>query len=250
MSIRFSKIIYELFKTTGIYQKRCINCMTPFIPYTSNLLCPQCQKLLAPYKGPRCYYCGIPTGTAESNLDNQADKRAICHTCVRHRPLWQAAVYHGLYNGALRDLCLRLKFDGQLYIKHLFAQFLMEVAICIPRPDMILSIPQHPANLRKRGYNQAHEIAKAFAKLGDLKLRNDVLARIKCGVPQEGLNAMERHANLRHAFKASKFAEGQIIWLIDDVMTTGSTYSEACAALLEAGAKEIYAIFIARTPLL
>lgn len=43
-------------------------------------------------------------------------------------------------------------------------------------------------------------------------------------------------------------AEGLRIWLIDDVMTTGSTLAAAVSALREAGAREVHVLFTARTP--
>lgn len=230
--------------------------MAPFFPKTNSnsfgdFLCPKCVNILSPYKGYRCSLCGIPLGleSGHSGLGDAKGGKLLCPDCSRNPPLWKTTAYHGLYGGPLRDICLRLKFDGHLYLSRLLANFLLETSQCLPKPDVLMAIPQHPDHLCKRGYNQAQELAAMLAKLGGLVLENNILERIRQGNIQEGLTAAQRRANLRGAFKAQNSANGLKIWLVDDVMTTGSTFTEACSALLTAGAKEIYALFVARTPL-
>ena len=62
------------------------------------------------------------------------------------------------------------------------------------------------------------------------------LKRIRDTPHQMGLGAVERRANMRGAFKATRNADlkGQTVLLVDDVLTTGSTASEAARALRDA----------------
>jgi predicted amidophosphoribosyltransferase len=56
-----------------------------------------------------------------------------------------------------------------------------------------------------------------------------------------------RRRNVRGAFCARGPVPARI-WLVDDVVTTGSTLGEAARALRRAGARYIVGICVARTP--
>ena len=69
------------------------------------------------------------------------------------------------------------------------------------------------------------------------------------GQEQAHLGAKDRRSNVRHSFAASPEAKGLRVWIVDDVMTTGSTMNAAASALLAGGAARVDAVFAARTPL-
>lgn len=226
-------------KWLGFCQRRCANCLQPFYPddqKDGRRLCASCRIALSSYQGPRCRRCGIPS-------------QNICRQCASTPPPWPAVAYHGLYTGALREMILRLKFGNELHIARLLAEFVYEAARCLPRPEAIVPIPQAPQHLRNRGFNQAHEIGRYLAKLAGFRLDSNLLERTRQCRPQEGLSAEERKENLAGAFRASPDAAGKAIWLLDDVMTTGSTCASAACELLDAGASAVYPLFVARTPL-
>ena len=65
---------------------------------------------------------------------------------------------------------------------------------------------------------------------------------------QVGLTADERKENLSGAFAAEPvFIKGKRILLLDDVMTTGSTFAECSAVLLDAGASSVKCLSVATT---
>lgn len=171
-----------------------------------------------------------------------------CGVCLTQRPPWRALAYHGLYEGALRDIVLRFKFGGELALAHLLGMWLENAATCLPVPDVLLGIPQHPAHLRRRGFNQAHELARALHVATHLPVRADILVRTRDSAPQASLNAQLRASNVRGVFGVAAPVNGMRLWLIDDVMTTGNTLKEATRTLLEAGAAEVCVLTIARTP--
>lgn len=241
--------------TLGLAQNRCVHCLRPFSPAlpapadpaqtclsADTLLCPSCAALLAPYTGPRCPRCGLPPSHPhESNV--------VCGACLQNPPPWSAVAFHGLYQDSLRHTLLRLKFDGHLYLAPLLGGFMLDCAACLPCPDVITAVPQHPDHLRHRGYNQAHELAKALHRHLQIPLATQLLTRPVAGKEQARLGAKARRSNVQHSFKASSEASGLRVWLVDDVMTTGSTLTAASKALLVAGATRVDAIFAARTPL-
>jgi len=62
-----------------------------------------------------------------------------------------------------------------------------------------------------------------------------------------GLNISQRRENVQNAYQADRsVVNGKSILLMDDVSTTGSTLSSSTEALLAAGARDVYALTIAR----
>ncbi|WP_300126926.1 ComF family protein [Desulfovibrio sp.] len=237
----------------GLDEIRCSICLRPFSPMAQESgaeaglpVCPACRPHFAPYPGARCPQCGFPF-QGLSAPDGEAPS-AVCGACLAERPPWRAFVYHGLYKGALRELILRFKFGGDLALARLFGAWLEDAARCLPVPNALLAMPQHPAHLRRRGFNQAHELARALHFATALPLRPDLLVRTRDSAPQATLNAKMRATNVRGVFGASPAVEGMRLWLIDDVMTTGNTLKEATRTLLTAGACEVCVLAVARTP--
>lgn len=245
--------VTKALKALGFGERRCAHCLTPYFPaYGSedDSFCPQCRDALRPYNGLRCALCGLPGGNAGAQDANPSSSPAnICVDCQRKKPPWQFLAYHGLYSGPLRDLLLRLKFDGELRLARPLAQFMVECAIKLPRPDVIVAVPQYPATLRKRGYNQVYELARQIATQTGFPVGKTLLRRDRPGKPQESLNATQRRLNLKDAFSASTKVKGKCVWLVDDIMTTGSTITECSKTLLAAGASHVCAMFVARTSL-
>ena len=241
-------------RALGLCQSRCVFCLRPFsakaapqngfdapgILGGSAPLCADCAALLRPFAGARCPRCGTPA-------PDQAQGSALCGACLQTPPPWNGLAFHGLYGGALRHALLRLKFDGHLYLAPLLANFLLEAAACLPRPDALTAVPQHPDHLRRRGYNQAHEMAKALRDLSGLALQAHLLTRDVPGPEQARLDARDRRRNVLHSFAAAPDVAGMRVWLVDDIMTTGSTLAAATRALLEGGAARVDVLFIART---
>jgi ComF family protein len=114
-------------------------------------------------------------------------------------------------------------------------------------PDLlVIPIPLSKKRQRERGFNQAEIIARGLAANFGYEL-NLELIKIKSTKAQSSLSARQRRFNLVDAFKWS----GQIpinrkILLIDDVITTGATISEAAKVLKAAGAQKISALVIAK----
>lgn len=243
----------------GFGQRRCAHCREPFFggelinpdSLTSLRLCPMCQKLLAPYDGIRCGLCGLPAGCAMPfQPEDPANPHLnICKACSQEPPNWTRVAYYGIYAGLLRDLLLRFKFDGELSLGRLLGEFLLQASCALPKPDIIIPVPQHPGHLAKRGYNQALELARELARLSGIPFHKNLLMRVKPGIPQEHLGAAQRKENLRNAFRASSRINGKHVWLLDDVMTTGSTSHFACEALSASGCREVSVLFVARTSL-
>lgn len=237
----------------GLDEIRCAACLRPFSPAslepgadTALPICPDCRAELMPFTGPRCPHCGFPFPIPAHNGEKPA--AAPCGVCVAERPPWRAFAFHGLYKGALRDLILRFKFGGELALARPLAMWLENAATCLPSPDALLAMPQHPAHLRRRGFNQAHELARVLHAATGIPLRPGLLVRRHDSPPQATLNARMRASNVRGVFGLGASVADMRLWLLDDVMTTGNTLKEATRTLLSGGAAEVCVLAVARTP--
>jgi ComF family protein len=114
--------------------------------------------------------------------------------------------------------------------------------------DIVIPIPMYWARRLRQGANGPELIAEVVsAKLG-LPLRAGWLKRRKLTPRQTHLTRRERRIRQRNSFSLSRLADigGRTILLIDDVLTSGATTSEAAKVLLKVGAKEVNVAVIAR----
>jgi ComF family protein len=180
-----------------------------------------------------------------------ADISKGCPSCRDERFHFESSIRLGLYEGVLREAVLSMKSRlgemlaecvGRLWVRHAEKQF-REIGA-----DAVVPVPLHWWRRWRRGYNQSEALAEAIAQHLRIPLAVRGLRRIRHTPHQMGLGAVERRANLRGAFRAApnEVLKGKVVLLVDDVMTTGSTASEAARALVEAGAKRVVVAVLAR----
>ncbi len=115
--------------------------------------------------------------------------------------------------------------------------------------DLLVPVPVHASRRRERGYDQAELLAVVAGRQLGLPVAR-ALERRRATVRQAELDRSARAGNLRDAFglRGGTGAAVRDRWviLVDDVMTTGATLSEAAAPLLRAGAIAVSALTLAR----
>lgn len=113
--------------------------------------------------------------------------------------------------------------------------------------DLIVPVPLHHLKKAERGYNQSSYIAKGLSKSLKIQIKENVIKRIRYTESQTLKNISERESNIKDAFvvKSKKSVSGKTILIVDDVITTGATISEAARQLLNYGAAKVYAISVA-----
>ena len=215
---------------------RCLLCGEP--GRDGRDLCPACADTL-PWNRHACPRCAIPLPQAE----------ALCGECLRRPPPLAHAHAACVYGFPLDRLVPRFKFHHDLAAGRLMAELLCESLADAPRPDAIVPVPLHASRLRKRGYDQALELAKPVARELGIPLLADALQRIRATAPQSELDAGARQRNLRRAFavRSGAVLPAHVV-LIDDVMTTGATLNAAAKILLHAGVARVDAWVCARVP--
>jgi len=194
-------------------------------------LCGAC-RLMLPWHHEACVLCAAPL---------PEDAVEVCFHCEEAPPALQACWASLRYEPPISGLLVRHKFHQDLAAGRLLSQLML-----VSPPPWALAplvpIPLHPSRLRKRGYNQAKELARLLqAPLWE------GLKRERATAPQSERNAQERRNNLDDAFSVQGNVPEAVV-LIDDVMTTGSTLHAAAEALAKAGCADIRAWVCARVP--
>ena len=207
----------------------CQNCLGKMKIQTEDF-CGICEKKISP-DGRTCFACKKKT-----SLD------AFLSACSYQQTEISKAVHLFKYR-FIADLHLPL---ADLLISKMQKNDL-------PLPDIIIPIPLHSRRLRWRGFNQAELLANHFAKnllpATELKTDSNILLRNRYTKPQmEIRDYHSRKTNISNAFTVSSevSVKNKTILLIDDIATTGSTIFECAKILKEAGAKEVFALVIAR----
>jgi len=201
------------------------------------LICSACTSAL-PRNGGACPNCALP-GVAGS----------VCGACLKRPPPFATCIAAWSYAFPVDRLVQALKYGGQLALAAPMADALVKAIECSgqPCPDLVVALPLFPARQRKRGFNQAQEIARGIAAATGLRFAAG-LARVREGPPQVELGWGERTRNMRGAYRGHPVLAGRRVAIVDDVMTTGATLSAAATAARNAGARDVVAWVVARTP--
>ena len=114
--------------------------------------------------------------------------------------------------------------------------------------EYMLPVPLHPRRLRERGFNQALVLARILSRTYHIPLDRENLIRTRWTQSQVGLSERERKDNVRGAFAVLHTARitGSTILLLDDIYTSGSTVDECSKVLINAGARKVDILTLAR----
>lgn len=157
-------------------------------------------------------------------------------------------------NELVRHMVWLLKYKGDRHATKLFAgalhDYLLEELSDLElfdgkRSVVILPLPLSKRRERERGFNQMKLVADELHLKSGLRVEAGVLIKTRHTKPQTELKRKEeRKRNVEGVFAVEnrETLKGAHIILIDDVITTGSTMSEAKKTLREAGVKDILCI--------
>lgn len=201
-------------------------------------LCCACARDL-PRNRRCCARCALPLPVAAER----------CGECLRREPPWDAAWAPFRYGWPLDRLETRFKFGENLAAGRTLAALWRLEPAPPERPGLIVPVPLHRARLRRRGYNQALELARPLAAALGIACRHDVLRRERDTSAQTELDRATRRRNVRGAFRVRDgIALPPHVALLDDVMTTGTTLAECARVLRRAGVKRVDVWALARAP--
>jgi ComF family protein len=229
------KTLYTLYRLT-------FNTLDLFFPpvcggceKTGSHWCVECQQRVQILNGTVCEVCGLPQ-----------DKSGICATCRADRPRFNALRAWTVFDGPVRNALHKLKYSRNFSMGDALAVQMTDFVKGLNWPiDVLIPIPLGRQRMKERGYNQAGMIAQSLAMNLDIEFAPKALMRRKETRSQVGLSKQERQKNVLGAFQAAGVSEKTVL-VLDDVSTTGSTLSSSAEALFSSGAKDVYALTVAR----
>jgi ComF family protein len=222
-----------------LFPKRCLGCGK-----SDTYLCPDCFNKIQIIPNKFCFFC--------KKISWQGK------ICLEHKPsvyldrIISATEYR---NPLIRDLIKSFKYH---YVQELAEPLSLLLVETLKSFDLelkasdylIIPVPLHGRKLRHRGFNQAELLAKIVANYFNLPIEANILKRIVPTSPQANIkNVEKRKTNLQNIFEVnpdSGSIKEKTIILIDDVATTGATLIEAAKVLKSNGAKEIWALTVAK----
>ena len=199
---------------------------------------------------PKCVLCGRILEKSELDL---------CRTCrteisdhpkpknpIQFLASWTVLWY---YEGNVRKSLLRYKFSNRRSYAASYGR-LLAMKLLREHPegfDVLTWIPISAQRKLERGYDQVELLAIAVAtELGTECV--PTLEKVRNNRPQSEIRgSAERRANVLGVYRAidTEVIRGKRILLLDDIITTGATASEAARVLLTAGASEIICAAVA-----
>lgn len=213
-----SKICYQCFSQISFLSNACAICQEPFDYVVHGIdTCLNCQKKKEKYEIRNKKY----------PIDGM--KCAL------------------IYNETIKNLILRFKNGSDFSLLDIFATWIINSAQEQLKGCIIVPVPLNKWRLLRRGYNQAQLLAKKITQKTGIVHMN-LLNRVKHTASQGFKTFKQRAENIKGAFEVAdfEFVKNSNIFLLDDVITTGSTILECAKTLKKGGAGKVYAISLAR----
>ncbi len=223
---------------------KCPFCGDPTDSFSSDRPCPSCLSRIKFFSPPRCPRCGI-------GFPSPSDQDHLCSGCLSREPPFAKARSLCPYEGLIAEIISRFKFGGVASLARPLGILLAEYRdpeFPFSGIDLLIPVPLHTRRLRERGFNQSLLLAREVSRRRSIPLNFAALRRSRQTQPQTQLSGPQRQKNVRGAFEvrsAGAVADKRIL-LIDDVFTTGATVQECAKALLDAGAKSVDVLTLAR----
>lgn len=214
-----------------LFPKQCFVCQNE-----GEYLCSACFDKVKLAKN-QCYLC-----------HKETDALGLCVACQAETKIDElvvAASYRESVSGLLVE---SLKYNYveavaedliSLFIKRLKRDGLEDIF----QKQIFIPIPLHKKRLVERGFNQAELLAKYLACYFNGHVDVSCLKRQRQTAQQAKLTRQGRLDNMKMAFTtADEKIYPNVVVLVDDVVTTGSTLSEAAKILKANGVKKIIAV--------
>ncbi|MBE6544348.1 MAG: ComF family protein [Ruminococcaceae bacterium] len=227
--------ILELIKA-ALYPPKCVKCCA----YTEMdaCLCPKCLELWEKEKAGKCNKCGR-AHTKCTCLINYDESRLFS---VFHLAEYKRDTVAG-------QLVYKMKGDHGPVVRFLAKELYERLQGRQDFSEAVLTyVPRRREAIRSNGSDQAYELAMELGRLSEKEVHTFIIRQGNHA--QKDLNSEQRHQNVRKSYfineKCAELIKGKRIFIVDDIITTGSTVNYLAELLLDRGAMSVSAISVAR----
>ncbi len=228
-----------------LFPPRCLSCTADLDDAARDqYLCEPCIKRLAPATWAGCRRCG-------SQLLEGGPPPDHCPRCRNVTLRFDTVVTLGGYHAGLRDMILRMKRPAHNGLSMAIGRLLAErrrEQLAEVGADVVIPIPMFWFRRFHRGTNNTEVLAGCVARSLAIPVGRRILVRRRNTLPQADLPPTRRFENMRGAFRVRQgdVLKDARVLLVDDVLTTGATCSEAAKTLKRAGAAWVGVAVVAR----
>jgi ComF family protein len=172
--------------------------------------------------------------------ERQPKKRFIWAVCDYRQP-------------NVRQVVKAAKYDGSREAIELMSKLIQEELLSLCDEERIFAnkvvitpVPISAHRQREYGFNQSWRLAKAIEKNDTSKTfqAQKLMKKVKKTPTQTSLSKDKRLKNIAGTFRAYR-VDAETVIIIDDVTTTGATFTEACRAINDASNVKVLAIAFA-----
>ena len=232
--------------TDLLFPSRCALCgvVDHAAPDGGSAYCPACIEQLTPAPINRCRRCAAEIGPFAKSDDG-------CVHCRNRTLRFSSVLCLGMYEGQLRKALLAAKWSFSAVRMRSLGSLLANARsdeLAEKKHDCIVPIPQHWRQRMMRNLNPALVIGNELASRMNIECDVHTLKRTGQTRPQKRVSVSKRFGNQSGTLAVTDSRDVQFkhILIVDDVLTTGATCSEAAKILKAAGAKSCSVAVLAR----
>ena len=219
----------------------CVACREPV---DGEGVCATCWSKLSFIAKPFCPRLGIP-------FVYDPGPELLSMEAIANPPAYARARAAVRYDDVAKTLVHALKYQDRTDLGPAMGRWMARAGKeLLTEADCLVPVPLHWRRAWSRRYNQSGALARAIERQSGVRVRGDVLHRVRATEQQVGLSRPQRASNVQGAFKvpADRQSEvtGRRVVLIDDVLTSGATVDACARALLRAKAATVDVLVFAR----
>jgi ComF family protein len=210
--------------------------------------------------GASCHGCGRPWwGICPACRRELGTRQPFVSVPVPRPDGFPLTVTSAVYDDLLRRVINAHKERQALILTRILAErlalsvdaLLTHVRYAVVSAEIVLvPMPSAPRTVRERGFDATNAMARIAARRLRMRYRTtarSMLVQARPVADQAGLGARARQENLAGAFRLRRLIKADAVVIVDDLVTTGSSLTEAARVLHEAGVPVLGAATVAAT---